>query len=398
MNIFFIPSWYPTKESPNTGRFFKDQALLYADECHEDTVVISRWGQGEFIIDLLSPFKALKRLSAYWRSQSSKNRLSANIWELYSPAIEIRPRKYAGDMLCIVKANMRNFEQAQRVYGKMDVIHAHVSFPAGYIAAKLSERFNIPYILTEHMGPFPFPFYLEEGKLVKRVREAFEKANRVVAVSEFLKNEMSAHRIIVDEVIANFIDDDLFVPKNNAVSEPFVWFSLGRITKEKGIDTLIKAFALALEEIPKMVLKIGGTGVEKDEMRLLANTLGVASKIEWLGELDIFGVNTNMQECDAFVCCSTYETFGIVVSEALSCGKSVVSTRCGGPEDMLNDTNGLLVPIGDVAAIAMAMCDMRRNRHIFHSDQIRLNHLQKFGKRVLVAKLRSLYQSVLRDR
>lgn len=390
-----IPSWYPTQESPVTGRFFKEQALLYANEYQYDNVIISRWGQGEFIIDLFSPFKATKKLLLYWKAKSFKNRLLDNVLELYTPAIELRPRRYAGDISQIVKANIKNFERAINEYGTIHIIHAHVSFPAGFIAAKLSEHFEIPYVITEHMGPFPFPFYLEGNTLTYRLIEAFEKAQRVIAVSTFLKNEMLKYKIVVDEILSDFIDDDFFSPGESCVSDTFVFFALGRITKEKGIDTLIQAFALALKNQPEMVLRIGGEGADQMEMVDLAQKLGIDSKIEWLGELDISGVKSNLQQCSVFVCASIYETFGVVVSEALCCGKSILSTRCGGPEEMIDESNGMLVPIGDVSSMATAMCSMRSNIQKFDPVEIRLHHIKNFGKKSLMTKLRVIYTSVL---
>lgn len=398
MNIFLIPSWYPTQESPNTGRFFKDQAFLYANEYQEDNIIISRWGQGEFIVNLFSPLKALKKLFAYAKAHPFKHQISANVSEFYSPAVEIRPRKYAGDIAQIAQANVQNFEKAQQQYGKIDIIHAQVSFPAGFIAEKLSKKFGIPYVITEHMGPFPFPFYAEGNKLNRRLQEAFREADRVIAVSGFLKEEMFKYGIAVDEIIPDFIDDDFFSPGIRTVSDEFVLFSLGRITKAKGIDTLIKAFASALQDQPDMVLKIGGIAADMHIMIELAKNLGIDSKIEWLGELDMADVRANLRQCDAFVCASTYETFGVSVSEALCCGRAVVSTRCGGPEDMVDDQNGILVPIGDVSAMADAIRRIHKDNQKFDPTEIRMQHLKKFGQKAVTARVRGLYVTLAENK
>jgi glycosyltransferase involved in cell wall biosynthesis len=397
MNIFVIPSWYPTQESPVTGRFFKEQAILYANGYKQDNLAISRWGQGEFIIDLMAPLTAIKKLFRFISAKKFENSLAENVAEFYTPAVEIRPRKYAGDLSSILNANISNFQKAQHKYGNIDIVHAHVSFPAGFIAAKIAQTFNIPYVLTEHMGPFPFPFYLENGRLLKRLQIAFLEADRVIAVSNFLKNEMSRYDVITDEVIPDFIDDDFFSSEKRASVTGFVFFALGRIAKEKGIDVLLKAFAIAHTQNPNMVLKIGGIGADMQEMMDVSKRLGIDDNIEWLGELDVLSVKTNLQECDVFITASTYETFGVVVSEALCCGKPIISTMCGGPEDMLEQTNSVLVPIGDASAMAAAMCKIEEEIQNFDSTAIRSKHISEFGKNTVTAKLREVYLSILRD-
>jgi glycosyltransferase involved in cell wall biosynthesis len=399
MNIFIIPSWYPTKESPATGLFFKEQACLYASIYTEDNLAISRWGQGEFIIDLFSPLKAIKKIFSYTKARYFENKIMSNVVEFYSPAIEIRPRRYAGGISQIVKANINNFKVAKQQYGHIDVIHAHVSFPAGFVALKLSQYFGIPYVLTEHMGPFPFAFYLNGDKLNNRLSSAFNGSVKVVAVSDFLKQEMSNYDIRADVVIPDFIDDDFFVFRDgDDYNDEFVFFAVGRVTKEKGVDIILKSFAKFAAKQSNVRLKIGGVGGDMLEMVELANNLGIASMVEWLGTLDKNGVKTNMQKCNVFVTASVYETFGVAVSEALCCGKPVISTKCGGVEDMLNSNNSILTKIGSTEEMCMAMQKMYDNISMFNPLLIRNAHISKFGKRDVSVRLRNMYVNILESR
>lgn len=398
MNIFIIPSWYPTLENPTDSIFFKEQAILYAKEYTEDNVIISRWGQGEFIVDITAPRRAFKKIVACAVAKRFENKLLENAIEIFTPAIEIRPRKYTGDIAQIVKANIQNFKKAEQLFGKINVIHAHASFAGGFVAAQLSKRFGIPYVLTEHMGPFPFPFYLDGDKLSRRLLEAFESADKVLAVSIFLKKEMSKYGVKVDGVIPNYIDDDFFdLNKNNIINKKFTFFALGRITKEKGIDTLLRAFAKVFKNSSDVVLKIGGTGKDMDLMVGLANELGIQDGIEWLGRLSRTEVRTILTECDIFVNASIYETFGVVVSEALCCGKPVISTKCGGVEDMVFDKqNGILIPVGNFDLMAIAMKSVYSSEFTFDSVEIRAEHLKKFSKKIICNTLRSVYLELVK--
>ncbi|HOI82895.1 MAG TPA: glycosyltransferase [Campylobacterales bacterium] len=391
MNIFVIPSWYPTNENQLVGRFFKEQACLYAGEFENDNVIISRWGQGEFIVDISSPLNAAKKLFSFCRKSSFETKIMSNVAEYYTPAIEVRPRKYSGGISSIVNANIENFKKAMDKYGNIDIIHAHVSFPGGFVASKLSKMFGVPYVLTEHMGPFPFPFYLKNEKLSNNLKEAFEKASKVVAVSEFLKDEMFKFGIDTDAVIPDFVDDDFFVPdKSNIHDNKFIFFAASRITAAKGVEDMLYAFSMLCKKNKTAVLKIAGSG-ELKNMTTLAKTLNIENRVEWLGELDEVGILENLKICNAFISCSRYETFGVAVSEALSVGRPVISTKSGGVNDMLNDRNSLAVPVGDIEAIYLAMGKMIFISKEFDANFIRTDHIAKFGKKVVTERLRKLY-------
>lgn len=399
MNIFLIPSWYANKNNPMVGIFFKEQALLYSEEHNDDKIVISRWAHGEYIINLKTPLVALRKLMGYAISKETMALLSHNTIELFTPSLEFRPRKYFMSIKHIIKANIINFKKAERICGKIDIIHAHASFPAGFIAYKLSKIFNVPYILTEHMGPFPFPFYLNNGSLLPELKAAFLHANKVIAVSFFLKNEMKKYGVNVDVTVPNFIDDNFFkIDINDNIRKKFIFLVIGSITKEKGIDVILKAFSMAFINNNNVFLRIVGVGNNFNEMKEFATALALGDKVEWVGQLDRFGVKDALNECDSLIVGSLYETFGVVVSEALSCGKPVISTRCGGPEEMINSTNGILVQNGSIVEMSKAMIEMYSDCAKFKNFNIRADYILKYGKQVSITKLRSIYLDVLGNR
>ncbi len=396
MNIFLIPSWYANKNNPMVGIFFKEQALLYSEEHNNDKILISRWAHGEYIINLKTPLAAIKKLMSYAVSKETISLLSHNTIEVSTPSLEFRPRKYFMSIQYIIKANITNFKKAEQICGKINIIHAHASFPAGFIAYKLSKIFNVPYILTEHMGPFPFPFYLNNGDLLPELKVAFLNANKVIAVSFFLKNEMKKYGVNVDAIVPNFIDDNFFkIDINDNIKKNFIFLVIGSITKEKGMDVILKAFSMAFTNNNNVFLRIVGVGNSFNEMKELAAVLALGDKIEWVGQLDRFGVKDALNACDSLIVGSLYETFGVVVSEALSCGKPVISTRCGGPEEMINSTNGILVQNGSIVEMSQAMIEMYSDYVKFKSSDMRADYICKYGKQVSIAKLRSIYLDVL---
>jgi glycosyltransferase involved in cell wall biosynthesis len=82
--------------------------------------------------------------------------------------------------------------------------------------------------------------------------------------------------------------------------------------------------------------------------------------------------------------------------EALSCGKPVIATRCGGPEWIVNEKNGFLVTKGDESYLANAMQKMVKNYHVFCPELIRKDCVGRFSEQAVVARLERIYASVVK--
>jgi glycosyltransferase involved in cell wall biosynthesis len=102
-----------------------------------------------------------------------------------------------------------------------------------------------------------------------------------------------------------------------------------------------------------------------------------------------------MWKAHALVVSSMVETFGIVLIEALATGLPVISTRCGGPEDILTEESGLLVAPGNIAEMTAAMLDMAL-RPRSKRGALRQVVLSRFGARAVAERLYSHYQNLLK--
>jgi L-malate glycosyltransferase len=168
---------------------------------------------------------------------------------------------------------------------------------------------------------------------------------------------------------------------------------LAALVENKGFDQLIRAFA-SLEKID-VELCIGGDGPQRGALEKLCKDLGVCDRVQFLGLLERREVLEQMNLCDAFVLASHYETFGIVYIEALSCGKPVLATSCGGPESIVHQQNGMLVPVGDTHELVKALERMVETIDNYDKQSIRDDCINRFGKQVIAERLSQLYQDVL---
>ena len=401
MHVFFIPSWYPTKDRPIAGCFLREQALALGHFGEGTRVSVSLHGTGSYLLDPRSPKELLRRLLRFVRTPRRNTKAVApNVVEIERPILEWSMRA-GGNLRGMLRSHCANFADAEGIHGRVDLIHAHVGFPAGWISWQLALRFRRPFIITEHMGPFPLPSRIlqkADGSMTERLSAPFLASKKNVAVSPALARVMGSFGIPRLTVIPDVVDEERFVAGSSMRSDhDFVFFSLCHLVAEKGVDDLLKAARLAMAELPAMRLVIGGDGPMRENLEALAKHLNIADRVSWLGQVDPAAAPSFYRSCDAFILPSRGETFGVVYVEALACGKPVIATRCGGPEAIVHEGNGLLVPIGDVQAIASAMVKVARSSDRYNADDIRNDFMKRFSRPAVVGQLLTLYRSVLAE-
>lgn len=389
MNIFIIPSWYPSQSQPLAGIFTQEQAEAIADLTSDIYVIVSRWGHFDGYFSPRSLNKTFKAI--YWRSLQSQNCISEKnkVQEIFNPVLTF---PFCG-IKRLVNVNRKNIDLSIKKFGKFNIIHAHVSYPAGYIASVLSKEFNIPYILTEHMSPFPFVSLMRKGKPIQEIDQAFSGASKTIAVSPSLARQITPFGFTEPVVVPNLVDERRFslgLPS----SEKFIFFTLGLLSQQKGIDCLLQAIARWNPSPKQFEFRIGGDGPMRPHYERMAEELGVADRVRWLGFVSRNVAPELFRQCHVYVMPSRHETFGIVYAEAIASGKPVVATRCGGPEFIVTDFNGMLVDVGDIDGLAEAMKKMAAEWHRYDPVMIREDFMRRFSRRAVVSQLEKIYRNV----
>ncbi|MEH1855882.1 MAG: glycosyltransferase [Nostoc sp.] len=394
MNLFIIPSWYPNATQPIAGIFTKEQAVAIASLASNIRVIVSTWGHDDGNLPLRRPDRWIRALSWRLAQKNDQIRESDGVVEVFNPTLTWN-RLFFGSINRLVDVNRRNFQLATEHYGKIDLIHAHVSYPAGYIASILKKEFGVPYVLTEHMGPFPFPSLLKSGMPIPEIIAAFSNAFASIAVSPSLADCIEGFGLPRPMIVPNMIDERRFKLASLS-SDRFIFFTLCTLTNQKGIDHLLYALARWNPPSNKVEIRIGGDGPMRSVYMALADRLGVSDRVHWLGLVSRNMAPRLFQECHTYVMPSLHETFGIVYAEAIASGKPVIATRCGGAEFIVNKNNGRLVEIGNVEELAETMNWMYLNWSDFDPIAIRLDFETRFSRTSVVKKLCHLYDQVLR--
>jgi len=131
--------------------------------------------------------------------------------------------------------------------------------------------------------------------------------------------------------------------------------AMGRLTRQKGFDLLLAAFAQCRKRYPEWRLMILGEGEERHELEALSTRLGLQEYVRFPGLVKT--PEDELCRADLFVLSSRWEGFPNALLEAMACGLPVVATNClTGPADIISDgKDGVLVAPNDVGALAMAM-------------------------------------------
>jgi glycosyltransferase involved in cell wall biosynthesis len=195
-------------------------------------------------------------------------------------------------------------------------------------------------------------------KLWHRWRSSFD---RVIANSEAIRGRLLADGIAPVDVIWLAVP---VRPTRPPLSDPPTVAFAGRLVVEKGLDQLLRAFAQVVAEMPEARLIVAGDGPERARLREFAAASGLAPSISWLGHLSRTALEERLGGAWVQVVPSRWEEpFGMVAAEAMMRGTAVIATGTGGLREIVEEgTTGLLVPPGDVGALARSMLQLLRNR------------------------------------
>lgn len=192
---------------------------------------------------------------------------------------------------------------------------------------------------------------------IRLQRLAYRAATKVVANSPAAREVLEAEGVAPGSiaVIANGVDPGFFDLPDRAPARPIrTLVTVANLRPEKDHETLLAAAAALLDRHPDLRFRIVGDGPRRAALEQQARSLGVASRIDFLGHRD--DVRELLGAADAFVLPSRSEAFPNGAIEAMAAGLPVVACAVGGLLDLIDDgVTGLLVPPGNAPALAAAI-------------------------------------------
>lgn len=239
--------------------------------------------------------------------------------------------------------------RAETAEWKPDVLHAHWWFPNGLAAARVARHSGIPLVTTSHGTDLR----LLKANAVARplARYVFRRSAQVTCVSQWLARQAAEYSTVAPIVAPMPVATSQFAPSDDRDENRIVF--IGRLSAQKGIESAIRAVALMRRSV---VLDVIGDGPDRAALTALANQLGIAERVLWLGHVPHTSVPALLSRASALVAPFTEEGLGLVAVEAQLCETPPVAFRSGGLTDIVEDeVSGLLVPPGDVDALAAGL-------------------------------------------
>lgn len=386
MHVLIIPSWYPETPEDVDGIFFRLQAQA-----------LQRSG---LKIGVTAPvFRSMrgKPASVVNGGYGIRSYTEENIPTYVYKSMYFFPRLPYLDRHRWVGAGWKLFKRYVRDHGTPDIIHAHSMNHAGILAQQIHEKTGIPFVLTEHSSTYARKL-IRNWQRPAMLQSAQQCSARISVSKDFCRLLETEYGGLDWQYIPNSLSPAFIRPvdlANKPKNADFTFCSVAHLNYNKGFDILLPAFAEALKTHPDLKLKIGGTGLIASQLHNLAAELGLENSVEFLGGLQNDQVLDLMFRSDAFVLASRNETFGVVFIEALSQGLPVAATRCGGPQTIINENNGILVPVGDVQALAGALVSLYENRDRYDAQTLRADCLSEFGEEAVVRQITAVYKTIL---
>ncbi len=377
MRVLFLTAWYPSKYNPVAGIFVREHAkavslfnevvVLYAQAAQEKQDKLFA------IEDCVE--EGVRTLRVYYRRPALLPLLPKILYFL---------------------AILYGWRYIRRRDFLPDIIHGHVC-TVGIPAIILGRMLKKPVVFTEHSTGFPrrnLPWYD-----ILSARFAYPRADMVCPVSADLAGHIAGYGIKANfHVVPNTVNLDLFSAEGKRPEAIKKILTVAMLDPKKGIPYLLEALAEISRHRTDFVLDIVGDGPYREEYEKMAADLGIGRLVAFHGVKPKEEVAAFMRECDLFVLPSLWETFGVVLVEAMACGKPVLATAVGGVPEIVNPGVGKLIPPKDPVLLAKAIDEMLDNLTQYDHKAIASYARKRFSYEAVGKAYDMCYQKVLKEK
>ncbi len=284
------------------------------------------------------------------------------------------------DGLCMALGAWPRLRRLQRE-GRLDLIDAHFAYPEGYAATLLGRWLGVPVTITMRGTEAR---HARDTRLAGKVRQALQRAARVFAVAESLRQVAVALGIAPQQVrvVGNGVDLQKFAPlprvdARAALRLPAdapVLVTVGGLVERKGFHRVIELLPVLRQRHPGLTyLVVGGASPEGDmsaQLKQQVQSLGLGDAVRFLGALPPEQLRVPLSAADVFVLATRNEGWANVLLEAMACGLPAVATDVGGNAEVVSsEALGRIVPFGDAARLEQAIDEALRTPWDRHAIQ-----------------------------
>jgi glycosyltransferase involved in cell wall biosynthesis len=260
-------------------------------------------------------------------------------------------------------------------YKRYDLLHFHIAYPLLTYYTLWKKFIKMPVLISEHWSAYHYHFYMpKETTKLERVKHIFRQNIPVITVSKALLEDIqyfSGTKDFPATVIPNVVDSAVYryVPKSHPNIKP-TFFIVNTWRTIKNPFVLLEAFAKLAEDGVDFVLRIGGDGALLGEMKQYVGLAGLLEHTVFLGKMHKEQIAKEMQDADAYLFASSYETFSVVCAQALSCGCPLIGPAIPAILEYAGVDELILVESNDVLGWQKALVDFMQRQDCFEHEKI----------------------------
>lgn len=414
--ICLITNWYPTKENPYQGVFFKEQ--IQALEDYFEFVVVHYNEKRKDSIFRYMLRKLRGQDISVNELQKEKNTVEYNA-VVYFP----KYKKYTDKLGAFIKRHFRSVARKKQnvdeispalkrrkeavteifhkyFFNEIDAFYCVDAQSESFILQCAAEAVGRPYVISEH-APFP-----NVGNIISYSdKKAMEEAALFMAISydkirQVLMQNIKPKKIVY---VGNMVDEGKFLLRKRE-NEVKTFIMVAANSFYKNYDLFLEVFERLVEitKVPFKVMVVGygankGYSKNADELerRILNSKFG--RYVELIPEVSHDKIPEVYGHADAFVMTSVQEGMPVSALEAGCCGLPIFSTMCGGVEDFVDEKVGRIYKILDSESFANGLKAYLEGKIEFDSRYIRNLVIGKYGKKAFVERMIKIFNETIND-
>lgn len=411
--ICLITNWYPTKENPYAGGFFKEQAFAMQDSF--DYLVLHVHEHKRLLLTQYLLRKLRGRDVEVFRVNEEKNTVEYDIHLYYPLYLVLFERLYK--LYLIIRGGWpmeigqrssplyrrcrkRRLEKAvvRKLKEPFDVLYCVDAQNESSTLQMISEVTHVPYVVSEH-APCPWPGTV----LTDAEHAAMEKADLFLAISQDKIRQVMMQNVKPKRIayVGNMVDEEQFAlaPRKNDV-KTFLIVAANSFYKNYDLFLAIMNRLTEITDVPFKVMIVGyaankGYSQNAEQLEAEIRNSAFARNAELIPEISHDKIHELYARADAFVMTSIQEGQPVSAMEAGCCGLPIFSTMCGGVEDYVTEDIGRIYPIMDCEGFARGLKDFLEGNIQFDNRHIRDVVVGRFGKRAFVENFTRVFNDVM---
>jgi glycosyltransferase involved in cell wall biosynthesis len=274
-------------------------------------------------------------------------------------------------------------------YGQPQIIHLH-AYEAGLATINIKEKYKIPYIITEHSSKFINNKLTDTQESI--AYQVFKNSSLNIAVSSYFAKNLNSKFKVPFITIANLVKMNEFNNKE-IIPKKYQIISIGTFNQNKNQILLLET--LKKYKFGKVLLV--GEGPNEFQLKNFVKEFQLTELVEFLPFQPREKLFKLIKQSVCLAITSNHETFGVVAIEALACGIPVISTKAGGPDDIIvNEINGYIIE-NNVDSFYEAFCKVSKKLSKFAPSTFIDYAMQNFSEKAISEKLFNTYMNIIKS-